>query len=81
MPKIPYPPAISRKVQAWVNVVVVLCAVLMGAGAVIAAVNPGLLVGPHVEINQAVTEALRFIEIAPFVLAAIVLALIVLTHR
>jgi hypothetical protein len=34
-----------------------------------------------VEINQTVTEALRFLEIAPFVLAAIVFALIVLAHR
>jgi hypothetical protein len=32
----------------------VVCAVLMGAGAIIAAVNPGMLVDPHAEINSAV---------------------------
>jgi hypothetical protein len=81
MPKIPYPPALSRKVQAWVNVVVVLCAVLMGAGAVIAAVNPGLLVGPHVEINQAVRTYAGYLTARNLILALMLLILLLVGAR
>jgi hypothetical protein len=38
----------------WVNAIVVLGAVLLGAGAVIALMHPIMLVSPHDQINEAV---------------------------
>jgi hypothetical protein len=38
----------------WVGTMVVLGALLLGAGGIIALVHPGMLVSPHDEINEAV---------------------------
>lgn len=44
----------TNAVPIWVRVLLVVCAALMGLGAMIALANPGMLVGPGAEINSAV---------------------------
>jgi hypothetical protein len=74
------PPSAGR-IPGWVSVVVVVCAVLMGAGAIIAAVNPGMLVDPHAEINSAVKAYAGYLTARNGVLAVVLLALLVAGTR
>lgn len=65
-----------QRVPAWVNIVVVVCALLMGAGAVIAALNPRMLVDPNVEINSAVKTYAGYLTARNGVLAVVLLGLL-----
>ncbi len=49
----PAPPA-TTALPWWLQTIVLLGALLMGAGALIALLNPAMLVSPHDEINAAV---------------------------
>jgi hypothetical protein len=50
----PVPPPATTAFPWWLQTIVLLGALLMGAGAVIALLNPAMLVSPHDEINAAV---------------------------
>lgn len=74
-------PPSRKRVPAWVNLVVVLSAVLMGAGAIIATVNPGMLVDQHEQINSAVKTYAGYLTARNGVLALVLLALLFLGAR
>lgn len=67
--------ASAENIPLWVKAVVVLCAVLMGMGAVIAFVQPGMLVPPHAEITVAVRTYAGYLTVRNLVLALMLLAL------
>lgn len=69
-------PPVAKRPPAWVPVIVVLSAVLMGAGAIIAAVNPGMFVDPHAQINSAVKTYAGYLTARNGVLAVVLLALL-----
>ena len=66
----------TGRIPGWVKIVVAVCAVLMGAGAVIAAENPGMLVDPQAEINSAVKTYAGYLTARNGVLAVVLLALL-----
>jgi hypothetical protein len=68
-------------VPVWVNVVVVLGAVLMGMGAVIAMVQPAMLVAPHAEINNAVRTYAGYLTARNLTLAVMLLVLLAMGAR
>ena len=70
-----------RAVPVWVNVVVVLSAVLMGMGAVIALVKPEMLVDPHAEITQAVRTYAGYLTARNLTLAVMMLVLLAVQAR
>ena len=63
-------------IPAWVKGVAVLCVVLTGMGAVIAFVQPGMLVGPHAEITDAVRIYAGYLTARNLVLALVLLVLL-----
>ncbi len=65
----------------WVKVVVVLSSLLMGLGAVIALVQPAMLVGPHAEINQAVRVFAGYLTSRNLTLAVMLLVLLAVGAR
>ena len=66
----------------WVKAVVVLCAALTGMGAVIAFVQPGMLVQPHAEITSAVRTYAGYLTSRNLVLALALLGLLMArAHR
>jgi len=69
-------PTLRQRTPAWVNLVVILCAVLMGAGAVIAFAKPGMLVDPHAEINEAVRTYAGYLTARNLTLAVMLLILL-----
>jgi hypothetical protein len=62
-------------IPLWVKVVVVLCAVLTGMGAVIAFVQPGMLLQPGAEITGAVRTYAGYLTARNLVLAVMLFAL------
>ena len=74
-------PPVAKRVPAWVPVIVVLSAVLMGAGAIIAAMNPVMLVDPHAEISAAVKTYAGYLTARNGVLAVVLLALLLAGAR
>lgn len=70
-----------RAVPVWVNVVVVLGAVLMGLGAVIALLKPEILVGPHAEITEAVRIYAGYLTARNLTLAVMLLVLLAMGAR
>ena len=68
-------------VPAWANVVVVIYAILMAAGGVVAMVKPELLVGPHAQINDAVRTYAGYLTARNLTLAVMLLVLLVMGAR
>jgi hypothetical protein len=68
-------------VPVWANVVVVLCATLMGLGAVIALVKPEMLGAPHAEINAAVRTYAGYLTARNGTLAMMLLVLLLVGAR
>ena len=71
----------AGKIPLWVNAIVVLCVVLTGMGAVIAFVQPGMLVGPHAEISDAVRTYAGYLTARNLVLALMLLVLMMAGAR
>jgi hypothetical protein len=65
----------------WVYTAVILGALLMAAGGVIALVHPVMLVSPHDEINGAVRFYAGYLASRNLVLAAMLLAMLTLRAR
>lgn len=68
-------------IPLWVKAVVVLCVVLTGMGAVIAFVQPGMLVQPHAEITPAVRTYAGYLTSRNAVLAAMLVFLLMTRAR
>jgi hypothetical protein len=68
-------------VPVWANVVVVLSAVLMGMGALIALVRPEMLAAPHAEINAAVRAYAGYLTARNGTLAVMMIVLLVVGAR
>lgn len=69
-------------VPLWAKATVILCVVLTGAGAVIALVNPGMLLPPDSEITSAVRTYAGYLTSRNAVLAMMLLVLFILkAHR
>jgi hypothetical protein len=62
------------KIPTWVSAIVVVGAVLMAAGAVIAEVNPQMLVDPNTAINSATHVYAAYLVSRNLVLAVMLLA-------
>jgi len=79
------PPRLSTSappsVTWWVYIVVIVCALLSGAGAIIALINPAMLVAPHAEINEAARTFAGYFVARNLALACALLALLVLRAR
>ncbi len=71
----------AHAVPVWAKVVVVLSAVLMGMGAVIALLQPAMLVDPHAEINQAVRTYAGYLTARNGTLAVMLLVLLAMGAR
>ena len=67
----------AELIPLWVKAVVVLCVVLTGMGAVIAFVQPGMLLEPHAEITSAVRTYAGYFTSRNAVIAAILLVLLI----
>jgi hypothetical protein len=65
----------------WIFLVVVLGALLMAVGGVIALVRPGMLVSPHDEINGAVRVYAGYLVSRNLALATMLLAMLTLRAR
>jgi ABC-type polysaccharide/polyol phosphate export permease len=65
-------------VPLWAKATVILCVVLTGAGAVIAFVNPGMLVQSHAEITSAVRTYAGYLTSRNAVLAIMLLMLLIM---
>jgi hypothetical protein len=65
----------------WVSIVVIVCALLSGVGAIIALVNPAMLVAPHAEINQAAHVFAGYFVARNLAFAGALLALFVLRAK
>jgi len=61
----------------WRLALVILAAALSGMGAVIALLNPAMLVGPHAEINAAVHTYAGYLVSRNLVIAAVLIGLLV----
>jgi len=68
-------------VPVWANVVVILSAILMAAGAVIALVKPEMLVDPHAGINDAVRTYAGYLTARNMTLAVMLLTLLTVRAR
>jgi hypothetical protein len=71
----------NQPIAWWVRVVVILGAVLTAMGAVIALVNPAMLVSPHDEINDAVRIYAGYLVARNFAIAIMLVTLLVLGAR
>ena len=71
----------AERIPLWVKAVVVLCVVLTASGAVIAFVQPGMLVEPHAEITAAVRSYAGYVTSRNAVLAAMLLVLLMMRAR
>jgi len=70
--------SVSPSVTWWVYIVVIVCALLSGAGAIIALINPAMLVAPHAEINEGARVFAGYFVARNLALACALLALLVL---
>jgi hypothetical protein len=68
-------------VPAWIVVLLVVCAILMALGAVIALVNPGMLVAPGSEINNAVRTYAGYLTARNLTLAVMLVFLLRIRAR
>jgi len=68
-------------IPLWVKAVVVVCVVLTGMGAVIAFVQPAMLVQPHAEITTAVRTYAGYLASRNAVLATMLLVLLIKRAR
>jgi hypothetical protein len=73
--------SVSPALPGWVKVIVVLGAVLMLAGGVLALVHPAMLVSPHDEINGAVHVYAGYLASRNLALAAMLVAAMLLRAR
>lgn len=71
----------SRPVPIWIGIVAVLGAILTAAGAVIALVNPAMLVSPHDAINNAVHVYAGYLFSRNLVIAVMLVALLIFGAR
>lgn len=71
----------TRPVGWWLYLVVVVGALLMAAGGVIALVHPAMLVSPDAEINEAVRVYAGYLASRNLVLATMLLAMLALRAR
>jgi len=69
-------PPLTQRIPAWVKIVVMLCVVLMSAGAIIAFVKPAMLVDPHAEISPAVRTYAGYLTARNLTLAVMLLILL-----
>jgi hypothetical protein len=71
----------GRPIAWWIRVVVIVGAVLTAMGAVIALVNPAMLVSPHDEINGAVQVYAGYLFARNLAIALMLVVLLVLGAR
>jgi hypothetical protein len=71
----------STAIPLWICLVVVLGAVLLAAGAVIALVNPAMLASPHDQVNGAVRIYAGYLTARNGALALLLLALLAFRAR
>ncbi len=71
----------ARPFSWWLYLVVVVGALLMAAGGVIALVHPAMLVSPNAEINEAVRVYAGYLASRNLVLAMMLLAMLALRAR
>jgi len=69
------------KISWWVAIAVLLGALLMATGAVLALVHPAMLVSPHDEINNAVRVYAGYLAARNGALAIMLVALLVIGAR
>lgn len=81
MPKSEVPSTAAQLIPLWVKAVVVLCVVMTSMGAVIAFVQPGMLVQPHSEITAAVRTYAGYLTARNAVLATVLLVLLIMRAR
>ena len=74
-------PANYRPIPPWVDTVIVIGALLMVAGGVIALVNPAILAPPRDPINGAVHIYAGYLASRNLCIAAVLLALLVIRSR
>jgi hypothetical protein len=74
-------PTASNGIAWWLSAAVILGALLMAAGGIIALVNPAMLVSPHEEINEAVHVYAGYLASRNLVLAVMLLAMLALRAR
>ena len=68
-------------IPVWVKVVVLLCVVVTGTGAVVAVLQPGMLVEPHAEITAAVRTYAAYLLTRNAVVAITLLLLLLMKAR
>lgn len=74
-------PANHLPIPRWVGIVVVLGALLMAAGGIIALVNPSMLASPQDEINGAVHIYAGYLASRNLCIAAMLLVLLTIRSR
>jgi hypothetical protein len=75
------PSGVPRSMPWWVLAVVIVGALLSGAGAIIALVHPAMLVRPQAEINEAARIFAGYFVARNLTLAGALIALLVLGAR
>jgi hypothetical protein len=73
--------SVPPSVAWWVFLVVIVCALLSGAGALIALINPAMLVAPRAEINEPGRIFVGYFVARNLALACALLALLALRVR
>jgi peptidoglycan/LPS O-acetylase OafA/YrhL len=71
----------KQAISWWVALVVLIGALLMATGAVLAFVHPAMLVSPHEEINSAVRVYAGYLTARNAVLAGMLIALLAIRAR
>ncbi len=71
----------SNGIAWWLRAAIILGALLMAAGGIIALVNPAMLVSPHEEINGAVHVYAGYLASRNLVLAVMLLVMLALRAR
>lgn len=71
----------AHRLPGWLVVAVILGALLMAAGAVIALKNPAMLVSPHVEMNEGVQVYAGYLVSRNLALAAMLIAALWMRSR
>jgi hypothetical protein len=74
-------PAATAPIAWWLRAVVILGALLMAAGAVLALIHPAMLVLPHDEINEAVHIYAGYLASRNMALAIMLIALLSLSAK
>jgi hypothetical protein len=68
-------------IPKWTGIVVVIGALLMAAGGIIALVNPAMLASPHDQINDAVHVYAGYFACRNLCIAAMLLVLLIMRSR